>query len=105
VRGVAFDATDPAQVETALGALPPQVDVTANVIAPGSTRDTEFFRGGMTEQRRSALIAQTANGRAGTPADIAATVVFLASPGASHITAQTLHVNGGALGGRYAGTR
>jgi 3-oxoacyl-[acyl-carrier protein] reductase len=54
----------------------------------------------MTEQRRSALIAQTANGRAGTPADIAATVVFLASPGARHITGQTLHVNGGALGGR-----
>jgi 3-oxoacyl-[acyl-carrier protein] reductase len=30
VRGVAFDATDPAQVETALGALPPQVDVLVN---------------------------------------------------------------------------
>ena len=29
--------------------------------------------------------------------DIAATVLFLASPGASHITGQTIHVNGGAL--------
>lgn len=53
----------------------------------------------MTEQRRSALIAQTANGRAGAPADIAATVLFLASPGASHITGQTIHVNGGAYSG------
>jgi 3-oxoacyl-[acyl-carrier protein] reductase len=65
--------------------------ITANVIAPGFIEDTEFFRGGMTEQRRS-----TVNGRAGVPADIAATVVFLASPGASHLTGQTLHVNGGA---------
>lgn len=50
-----------------------------------------------TDKRRSALIAQTANGRAGTAEDIAATVLFLASPGASHITEQTIHVNGGAL--------
>jgi 3-oxoacyl-[acyl-carrier protein] reductase len=63
--------------------------ITANVIAPGYTEDTEFFRGGMTDQRRAALIAQTATGRAGTPADIAAAVLFLASPEASHITGQT----------------
>jgi 3-oxoacyl-[acyl-carrier protein] reductase len=74
--------------------------ITANVVAPGYIEDTEFFGGGMTPQRRSALIAQTANGRAGNPGDIAATVVFLASPGASHLTGQTLHLNGGALGGR-----
>lgn len=74
--------------------------ITANVIAPGYTEDTEFFRGGMTDQRRAALIAQTASGRAGTPSDIAAAVLFLASPQASHITGQTLHVNGGALSGR-----
>jgi 3-oxoacyl-[acyl-carrier protein] reductase len=71
--------------------------ITANVVAPGFIDGTEFFRGGMTDQRRSALIGQTANGRAGTAADIAATVLFLASPAATHITAQTIHVNGGAL--------
>jgi 3-oxoacyl-[acyl-carrier protein] reductase len=70
--------------------------ITANVIAPGFTDDTEFFRGRMTDERRTALRAQTANGMGGTPSDIAATVLFLASPGASHITAQTIHVNGGA---------
>jgi NAD(P)-dependent dehydrogenase (short-subunit alcohol dehydrogenase family) len=73
--------------------------ITANVIAPGFVDTTEFFRGGMTDERRSALIAQTANGRVGTPADIAGTVLFLASPAAAHITGQTLHVNGGALSG------
>ena len=54
----------------------------------------------MTPQRRSTLIGQTFTGRAGNPADIAGTVVFLASPAASHITGQVLHVNGGALSGR-----
>jgi 3-oxoacyl-[acyl-carrier protein] reductase len=71
--------------------------ITANVVAPGFIDDTEFFRGRMTDARRSTLIAQTATGRAGTADDIAATVRFLASPAASHITAQTIHVNGGAL--------
>jgi 3-oxoacyl-[acyl-carrier protein] reductase len=71
--------------------------ITANVVAPGFIHGTEFFRGRMTDERRQALIAQTANGRGGTPEDIAATVLFLASPGASHITGQLIHVNGGAF--------
>ncbi len=71
--------------------------ITANVVAPGFVDGTEFFRGRMTGERRQALIAQTANGRGGTPEDIAATVLFLASPGASHITGQLIHVNGGAF--------
>lgn len=74
--------------------------ITANVIAPGYIEATDFFQGGMTPQRRVTLLAQTANGRAGTPADITGTVLFLASPAAGHITGQTLHVNGGALAGR-----
>jgi 3-oxoacyl-[acyl-carrier protein] reductase len=74
--------------------------ITANVVAPGFTESTEFFGTGMTGQRRAGLIAQTSTGRAGTPGDIAGTVVFLASPAASQITGQTLHVNGGALAGR-----
>ncbi|MET9613902.1 SDR family NAD(P)-dependent oxidoreductase [Kitasatospora indigofera] len=74
--------------------------ITANVVAPGFVEATEFFGGAMTEQRRAALIAQTSTGRAGTPADIAGTVLFLASPAAGHLTGQTLHVNGGSLAGR-----
>jgi 3-oxoacyl-[acyl-carrier protein] reductase len=71
--------------------------ITANVVAPGFIDGTEFFRGGMSDQRRATLIGQTANGRAGTADDVAATVLFLASPAARHITAQTIHVNGGAF--------
>jgi 3-oxoacyl-[acyl-carrier protein] reductase len=71
--------------------------ITANVIAPGFIDGTEFFGGRMTDQRRANLIAQTATGRAGTVDDIAGTVLFLASPAAGQITAQTIHVNGGAL--------
>jgi 3-oxoacyl-[acyl-carrier protein] reductase len=74
--------------------------ITANVISPGYIEDTEFFRDRMTPQRRTTLIGQTFTGRAGNPSDIAGTVVFLASPAASHITGQVLHVNGGALSGR-----
>ncbi|MFD1149386.1 SDR family NAD(P)-dependent oxidoreductase [Saccharothrix hoggarensis] len=74
--------------------------ITANVVSPGFVDDTEFFGGGMTERRRETLVAETANGRAGTPADVAATVAFLASPEAGHITGQVIAVNGGAHLGR-----
>jgi 3-oxoacyl-[acyl-carrier protein] reductase len=70
--------------------------LTANLISPGYIAETDFFRGRLTEQRRTALIGATHNGRAGQPGDIAETTYFLASAGARHITGQTLHVNGGA---------
>jgi 3-oxoacyl-[acyl-carrier protein] reductase len=70
--------------------------LTANVISPGYTEQTGFFRGRLTEQRRAALIAATHDGRAGRPGDIAQTPYFLASQGARHITGQVIHVNGGA---------
>ena len=70
--------------------------LTANVISPGYIAGTDFFHGRLTEQRQASLIAATHTGRAGEPGDIAETACFLASPGARHITGQTLHVNGGA---------
>ncbi|WJV50402.1 SDR family NAD(P)-dependent oxidoreductase [Streptomyces flavofungini] len=70
--------------------------VTANVVSPGYIADTEFFRDKLSDERREQLVAATATGRAGVPADIAGTVAFLASPAARHITGQVLHVNGGA---------
>lgn len=75
-------------------------DGTANVVAPGYIEDTEFFRGGMTDSRREMLVGQTLTGRAGRPEDVAATVHWLASPAAGHLTGQILQVNGGALLGR-----
>ncbi|MFZ0217631.1 MAG: SDR family oxidoreductase [Candidatus Dormiibacterota bacterium] len=70
--------------------------ITCNVVSPGYTVGTEFFRDRMTQERHDALIARTATGRAGTVEDIAESVWFLASPGARQITAQVLNVNGGA---------
>ncbi|EWM17511.1 SDR family NAD(P)-dependent oxidoreductase [Kutzneria sp. 744] len=76
-------------------AIGPQ-GLTANLVSPGYIEETDFFHGRLTDQRREALIAATHTGRAGNPEDIAATVEFLASTGARHITGQTVHVNGGA---------
>jgi 3-oxoacyl-[acyl-carrier protein] reductase len=74
--------------------------VTVNVVSPGLVENTEFRPGGVPEQRRQQLIAQTATGRAAQPVDVAAAVAFLASAQAGHITGQVLHVNGGAYLGR-----
>ncbi|MFE3447479.1 SDR family oxidoreductase [Nonomuraea sp. NPDC059194] len=73
---------------------------TANVVSPGLILDTEFFRGRLTPEGVKHRVDSTRNGRAGTPDDIAETVLFLASPGAGHFTGQVLHVNGGAYLGR-----
>ncbi|MBB0230807.1 SDR family NAD(P)-dependent oxidoreductase [Streptomyces calidiresistens] len=69
---------------------------TVNVVAPGLITDTEFFGDTMTEERLRARVAETLNGRAGTPEDVAATLHWLASPGAGHVTSQIIQVNGGA---------
>jgi 3-oxoacyl-[acyl-carrier protein] reductase len=67
--------------------------ITVNAVAPGFI-DTDMTRA-LNDEQRNALLAQIPLGRLGTPADIAATVLFLSSPSASYITGETLHVNGG----------
>ena len=71
--------------------------VTCNVISAGYVAGTGFFQGQLTDQRHQSLVQETHTKRAGAPEDIAETAWFLASPGAAHITGQTLHVNGGAF--------
>lgn len=71
--------------------------VTANVVSPGYTQSTEYFRDRLTDQRRTRLIQDAATGRAGTPDDVAGAIHFLASGAARQITAQVLAVNGGAF--------
>lgn len=72
-------------------------DVTCNVISSGYVAGTNFFGDGMTEERHRKLVEETLLKRSGAPDDIAQTIFFLASPGARHITGQTIHVNGGAF--------
>ena len=67
--------------------------ITVNVVAPGFI-DTDMTRA-LTPDQRTALLGQIALGRLGAPEDIAQAVLFLASPAASYITGETLHVNGG----------
>ena len=45
--------------------------------------------------QKVALLARVPTGRLGTAAEIAASVVFLASDEAAYITGTTMHVNGG----------
>ena len=68
-------------------------NITVNCVAPGFI-DTDMTRA-LTENQRAALLGQIPLGRLGDVADVAHTVVFLASPGAAYITGSTLHVNGG----------
>ena len=67
--------------------------ITANCVAPGFIESD--MTAGLPESRRQAVLAAVPAGRLGTPADVAACVVFLASDEASYVTGQTLHVNGG----------
>ena len=68
-------------------------NITVNTIAPGFI-DTDMTRE-LADEQREALAKQIPLGRLGAAEEVAATVVFLASPGAAYITGETIHVNGG----------
>jgi len=81
------------------GSLGPE-GVTVNAVAPGVVLGTEFFGERMTEERRERTVAQVPAGRPGHPTDIAEAVFYLASPSASYVNGEVLHVNGGWVFGR-----
>ena len=68
-------------------------NITANTVAPGFI-DTDMTKA-LTADQRGAILTNVPLSRLGQPEDIAAAVLFLASPGASYVTGETLHVNGG----------
>ncbi len=67
--------------------------ITANCIAPG------FIETAMTlalnEKQVEMIAAAIPSGAFGTPEDVAASAVYLASDEARYVTGQTIHVNGG----------
>jgi 3-oxoacyl-[acyl-carrier protein] reductase len=67
--------------------------ITVNAVAPGyiETAMTSV----LTDEQKNAMTQHIPLGRAGTDADIAHAVAFLASEQASYITGHTLDVNGG----------
>ena len=69
--------------------------VRVNVLAPGWIETS--FGAEINEDVRRSVAESTPLKRWGTPEDVAAAAVFLASPGASFITGQTLLVGGGTV--------
>jgi len=68
-------------------------NITVNCVAPGFI-DTDMTRS-LPEEHKNALLQHIPLARLGQDKEIAAAVVFLASPLAAYITGETLHVNGG----------
>jgi 3-oxoacyl-[acyl-carrier protein] reductase len=68
-------------------------NITANVVAPGPI-STDMTRA-LGEKRLAELAAAVPLGRFGTPEEVAATVVFLASAPAAFITGAVIPVDGG----------
>ncbi|MGD9845120.1 MAG: 3-oxoacyl-[acyl-carrier-protein] reductase [Variibacter sp.] len=68
-------------------------NVTANCIAPGMIATPMTDK--LNEKQREAILSRIPAARLGTPAEIAAAVVYLSSDEAAYVTGQTLHINGG----------
>ncbi len=68
-------------------------NITVNCVAPGFIETDMTAR--LPESQQQALLTQIPLGHLGKPADIAHAVAYLASPQASYVTGQELHVNGG----------
>ncbi len=67
--------------------------ITVNAVAPGfiTTAMTEK----LTDDQKSGILGNVPAGRMGDAEEIAAAVLYLASPEAGYVTGTTLHVNGG----------
>jgi 3-oxoacyl-[acyl-carrier protein] reductase len=70
--------------------------ITANAIAPGYV-DTERLGATLPPERLRALAGQIPVGRIGTPAEVAAAVVFLASDAAAFVNGAVVDIHGGRM--------
>ncbi len=67
--------------------------ITANCVAPGFIETA--MTDALSEAQKEKILSAVPAGRLGSPDDVAACTVFLASEEAAYVTGQTLHVNGG----------
>ena len=67
--------------------------ITANAVAPGFIATAMTDK--LTDEQKDKINVQIPAARMGTPEEIAAAVLYLASPEAAYVTGATLHVNGG----------
>ena len=68
-------------------------NITVNCVAPGMIETAMTAK--LNDAQKAAILAAVPMGRMGTAAEIAAAVLYLASPEAGYVTGSTLHVNGG----------
>ena len=95
-RGQSNYAAAKAGVEAFTKSLAKEVgkrDITINAVAPG------FISTDMTENNKGVnadhLVKEIPLGRFGDPEEVASLISFMCSDGASYITGQTIHINGG----------
>ncbi|SDH27290.1 NAD(P)-dependent dehydrogenase, short-chain alcohol dehydrogenase family [Alteribacillus persepolensis] len=69
--------------------------ITCNTVAPGLIGGTNITSGLMTEDKETAIVEGIPAGRVGEVKDVAYSITFLASEGASYITGEELDINGG----------
>jgi len=67
--------------------------ITANVVAPGFVETAMTDK--LSDDQKAGVLASVPAGRMGAPGEVAAAVVYLASPEAAYTTGTVLHVNGG----------
>lgn len=67
--------------------------ITVNCIAPGFIETAMTDK--LTDDQKAGIMGQIPMGRMGSPGEIGAAVLYLASPEAGYTTGTTLHVNGG----------
>lgn len=67
--------------------------ITVNAVAPGFIATAMTDK--LTDDQKAKILTQIPTGRMGNAEEIAAAVLYLASPEAAYVTGATLHVNGG----------